>query len=185
MALRLFQLTDSVTESANVHLDLGYFAACQGDIHRALTHAETAHRAYRSAGNRPGQAYAANNIGWYHRQLGNHAAGIPYCQEALDILLDIDEPDGAAGAWDSLGALYFGIGDRAQGEHCYQQAIALCRRLGDRYSEAATYTNLVHAHTGAGDHDAAHQARQQALAILDDLEPDAAAQIRARLSATS
>ena len=185
MALRLFQLTDSVTESANVHLDLGYFAACQGDLHRALTHAETAHRAYRSVSNRPGQAYAANNIGWYHNQLGNYAAGIPYCQEALDILLDIDEPDGAAGAWDSLGALYFGVGDHEQGEHCYQQAIALCRRLGDRYSEAISYANLVHAHTGAGNHDAALQARQQAVALLADLEPDAATQIRARLSTTS
>jgi hypothetical protein len=88
---------DSVLEVANTLLDLGYFAACQGAIHEALTHAETAYRAYHSVGATGGQAYAANNIGWYHGQLGNHASGIPYCEEALDILLDIDEIDGAQG----------------------------------------------------------------------------------------
>jgi tetratricopeptide (TPR) repeat protein len=184
MALRLFERTDSAMDMANILLDLGYFAACQG-IPAALTHAETAYRAYHSVGATRGRAYAANNIGWYHGQLGNHASGIAYCEEALRILLDIDELDGAQGAWDSLGALHFGIGDPEQGDHCYRQAIALCRTLGDRYSEAATYANLVRAHTQAGNHDAAGEARKQAMAILNDLEPDAAAQIRTRLDATA
>ena len=149
-----------------------------------MTQAEHAHRAYRSLGHRAGQASAANNIGWCHGELGNHHRGLVYCQEALDILLDIEDLRATANIWDSLGALHFGIGDPTQGEHCYQQAIALNRKLGDRFNEADAYTNLGDGHHQAGNRDAARQAWQQALTILDDIEPDAAAQIRAKLDPT-
>jgi DNA-binding SARP family transcriptional activator/tetratricopeptide (TPR) repeat protein len=184
IALTLFDKAGNVIETATTHLNLGHFAGREGDIHRALIHAEKAHRAYESVGSTRGQAWAANAIGWYHGQLGNHAKGLPYCQEALEVLVNIDDPDGAASTWDSLGALHFGIGDSAQGEHCYLQAIMLYHRLDDRYNEADSYVNLVKGYIQTGNHDAARCATQQAMAIINDLEPDAAAEVRARLGPT-
>jgi tetratricopeptide (TPR) repeat protein len=181
MALQLFEQAGNVLETATTHINLGQIAARQGDLHRALNHAEQAHRAYQSVRCRHGQAYAANAIGWYRGQLGNHAGGLSYCLEALDIFVDIDDLDGAAFTWDSLGAVYFGIGEPEQGEHCYRESITLYRRLGDRYNEADTYANLITGYIQTGNHDAARLVRQQAIAILNDLEPNVAAQILARL----
>jgi tetratricopeptide (TPR) repeat protein len=184
MSLHLFEQAGDVVETANSHSNLGTAVGDQGDTLRALTHAESAYHAHQSVGNAPGQAHAANAIGWYHGRLGDHRTGLPYCQEALDIFLDIGDLDASAMTWDSLGALHFGIGDYEQGEQCYRQTINLYRRLGDRYHEANTYATLIHAHTQTGDYDAAHRARQEAIAILDQLEPAAASQIRARLEPT-
>src|SRR6185437_3304897 len=139
--------------------------------------------AYRTLGHAVGQAYAANNIGWCYRQLGNHHEGLAYCQQALDILTETDDLEATAITWDNLGSLHFALNDAQHGTHCYEQAIALYRQLGDRYTEADTHANLSEAHHQHGNHDAARLARRQALAILDDLDPVAAAPARARLQA--
>src|SRR5262249_37160286 len=136
---------------------------------------------YRILGNRAGQAYAAYNIGWCHNRLGNYEKGLAYGQEALDILLEIEDLDGSAYSWGSLGALHFAAGDQAQSEHCYQQAIAAYQRLSDRSREADIYVKLGDCYHQAGKPSAAHRAWQQALTVLGDLEPGTAAQIRTRL----
>jgi len=182
-AMHLFEQLDDALATADSHTNLCRIADRRGDVSLALTHAIQAHHAYRTLGHAVGQAYAANNIGWCYRQLGNDHEGVAYCQQALDILIETDDLEATAIAWDNLGSLHFALNDAQHGTHCYQQAIGLYRRLGDRYTEADTHANLSEAHHRHGNHDAARLARRQALAVLDDLDPVAAAPVRARLQA--
>jgi DNA-binding SARP family transcriptional activator/tetratricopeptide (TPR) repeat protein len=185
VSLRLFEQVGNLAALAASQLSVSAIAERHGDLHKALQHAEHAHRLYQSLGHSPGQAYAANNIGWFHGRLGTYADGLRYCREALDTFNKLEDVHGAAATWDTLGVLHFGMQDPQEGERCYQQAITHYRKVGDRLGEADTYANLVDGHIQTGNHDAAHHARRQAIAILDDLEPDAAAHIRARLAATA
>ena len=182
-ALHLFERAGDHIAVTEVRLDLAGIAEHQGVIRQALTHAEHAYDVYKSIGHLSGRAYAANATGWYRSLLGDHATGLTYCQEALDIFIKLDDIEGAAATWDSLGRVYFGLNDPHQGQYCYQQAIDICHELGNRYCEAYAYANLVDGHHQADDQLAARRARHLALAVLDDLEPGAAAHIRARLDA--
>jgi DNA-binding SARP family transcriptional activator/tetratricopeptide (TPR) repeat protein len=182
-ALRLFEQIDNALAMTDVYLILGRIAEGEGDVHQALTQFEHAHRSYRRLGHPAGQAYAAHNIGYCHGLLGDHHKGLPYGQEALDILTEIGDLEAMANTWDGLGDLHFGLKDQPRAEHCYQQAIALYRTVGDRFREADVHTTLGDRHHHTGNPDAARQAWQHALAILEDIEPDAAAQVRTRLDA--
>jgi Tfp pilus assembly protein PilF len=58
----------------------------------------------------------------------------------------------------------------------------LYRTLGYRFCEAECFTNLGDCYQRDGDVDAAEYAWRQALELLDELEPDAGIQVRARLA---
>ncbi len=179
----LFEQVGDVLAMTDVNINLAAIAERRGDLTQALVRAEEAYRRYQSLGHAPGQAYAANAIGWYNGRLGRHRRGVPYCREALAWFIGVDDLHGAAATWDSLGALHFGIGDINQATECYEQSIAIYRKLGDRFCEADLYTNLGDTYDRAGDRDAAARAWGQALAVLDDLDDETAAQLRSRLEA--
>jgi DNA-binding SARP family transcriptional activator len=182
-ALALFDQWGNELAIGDVYVNFGAIAEGRGDSRQALDHAKRAYDIYRSARQLPGQAAAANAVGWYHGRLGEHQTGLLYCREALSMFARVDDVEGLAITWDSLGVLHFGVDDPQVGAECFHRAIARYRTLGHRFCEAESYANLGDGYDRIGNHDAASRAWRQAIALLDELEPDAARPVRARLHA--
>lgn len=176
------QVGDEVGQ-ATIHHNLAIGYGQQGLHDEALSHSQRALGLYRRAGNRRGQARSLNNIGWYQAQLGHYQEALTACEQSLALHQDIDDRQGQAGASDSLGYVRLNLGQPAEAISGYQHALAIYRELGDRSYEADTLTHLGDAHVASGNIQAAIDAWEQAEIILTDLDPAAAAQVRARRTA--
>jgi len=157
----------------------------EGNHGDALSDAEQALTLYRATAHRAGQAAALNAVGWFHSLLGDHERALARCREALDLHRELDDQYGAAAAWDSLGYARSHLGDHAEAVSCYREAVELWRQLGDRFQEADTLSRLGDAHRAGGDHQAACRAWEDAFLIMDALNHADAAELRAKLAATS
>ncbi|HEU0285629.1 MAG TPA: tetratricopeptide repeat protein, partial [Nocardioidaceae bacterium] len=96
-----------------------------------------------------------------HEELGNHA----YQGHALSCMAESHE---------QLGELDQAIADSRRAEELFG-------RIGDRFGVASTLARLAELYRRIGDPDASAAASDQARRIIDELDPSAAAQIRAQL----
>jgi tetratricopeptide (TPR) repeat protein len=138
---------------------------------------------FTSLGNLPGRARALNAVAWDHARLGDHAAAVRHCRQALAIQREVGDERGRAGTWDTLGYAYHQLGDHPNAVDCYEHSLALNRALGHRYNEAETLVHLSQTHRATGAVEPARQALQEALGIYLDINaPEAdVAQLRTLL----
>jgi hypothetical protein len=68
----------------------------------ARQHAQLTLKLHGTAGNRAGQAWSLNAIGWYSAMLGHHEQALSYGRQALDLADPIDAPELAAATLDTL-----------------------------------------------------------------------------------
>jgi tetratricopeptide (TPR) repeat protein len=136
----------------------------------------------RAAGHRPGEADALNAVGWCHAQLGEHAAALRNCAEALEVFRILGNRPGEAATLDSLGYIHHYLGHYAEAICCYTDAIDVHGDADDQGERADMLIHLGDAEQAAGHEEPARSARQRALAILDDLADPAADQVREKLS---
>jgi len=175
------QLGSSVLE-AKVHLDSGSWAfAAGGPSREGLSHAEDALRLYRSAGCRPGEAEALNQVGWEHAHLGDYREAVDYCAQALALFRDGRDRHGEALTLHSLGYAHLHLGHYADAVACYHQAIDVQGAASGLDEKAECLTHLGDALLAAGNPGDARLAWQRALTILDDLHHPAAGQVRSKL----
>jgi DNA-binding SARP family transcriptional activator len=180
-ALDLYARAGDRVGEADTHRTYSYLSEREGDLAQAIGHTRRALAGYGAAGHRRGQAYCLNGLGWYHALRGEYGEALERCREALALLESLGDRYGQACAWDSLGYAQHHLGRYADAADCYGHAVALRRGMGARHDEAASLTRLGDAHHAAGDRVAAGVAWRSALDILDDVGPDEAAALRARL----
>ncbi|MFB6720840.1 BTAD domain-containing putative transcriptional regulator [Kribbella sp. NPDC056345] len=165
----------------------------QNDYATARCHARQAHELYAQLGNKPGQASALNEIGWFSAHLNDHVAATSACKAAIAIATEIGSYRREAAAWHSLGYAYRQTGNHQAAVDSYRHAVsagqlasrgpvAASREAGDKHFVAEALTDLGDALRDSGDHIAARQAWCQALDILADLDSPAAAQARKALT---
>ncbi|WP_250033839.1 ATP-binding protein [Paractinoplanes maris] len=188
-ALSLFHGIGDRCGVADVHLDLSMHAEREGNLREALEQAERALTATRS-GEDPGadpvelrMARALNTVGWFRALLGDHAAALTFCQEALEINTRRGDEENIAFTLDSLGYAYQHRHDYQQAVDHYQRAIESFERLGYASMTADALERLGDTHHEAGHPGAAREAWTRALRIRTRLELDSAESVRIKLRA--
>jgi tetratricopeptide (TPR) repeat protein/transcriptional regulator with XRE-family HTH domain len=186
-ALLLFDGIGDRCGEADVHLDLSMLAERQGNLEEALEHAERALAATRS-GEAPAaepvelrMARALNTVGWFRALLGDHAAALAFCQEALAINTRRSDHENIAFTLDSLGYAHQHLRHHEQAVDCYERAIDIFLRLGHASMTADALERLGDTHREAGHADAAREAWTRALEIRTTLEHESAGRVRDKL----
>ncbi|MFJ2264730.1 BTAD domain-containing putative transcriptional regulator [Streptomyces sp. NPDC087844] len=180
-ALVIFEELDDLIGQARCHGNFALILARQGDYAAALPHVHRAVEQFELAGDPTGQASALNNLGWTYGQLGEHRKALGYCRRALELLREVGDRVAQAATWDSLGYIHHQLGDHRQALGCYQRALHLDRQLGDTFNEAETMEHLAETCLATGAWGAAHDAWAFALKVFEELDPQAADRVRARL----
>jgi tetratricopeptide (TPR) repeat protein/transcriptional regulator with XRE-family HTH domain len=189
-ALLLFTRIGDRCGEADVHLDLSMLAERQGDLEEALEHAERALAATRSGGagaTDPVElrmARALNTVGWFRALLGDHAAALVFCQEALEINTRRGDEENIAFTLDSLGYAHQHLRDYEQAVDHYERAIADFRRLGYASMTADALERLGDTHHEAGRAGDARAAWTRSLDIRTKLEQESAGVVREKLRAS-
>ena len=119
--------------------------------------------------NHPDFAASLNNLAWLYQRMGDHAAALRLCREALDVrrsALGESHPDFAASLND-LAMLHEAIGDRDPAIRLYRKALEIRRTtLGENHPD---YANSLHGlarlYLAVGDHPAALPLFRRALEI--------------------
>jgi DNA-binding SARP family transcriptional activator/tetratricopeptide (TPR) repeat protein len=180
-ALRLFRVLRDEARQAQVHMCLGYLEDCLGADRLAFRRGQQALRLFRSAGHRPGEAIALNNMGWSLARQGRHGEALRLTREALDLHEQAGDRQGQAGAWDTLGYIHHGRADHGAAIDCYARAADFYRQIHDGYNEGETLIRLGDACHSAGDYRSARRAWWHALRLHEALDHPRTAEIRSRL----
>jgi len=186
-ALRLFDSIGDRCGEADVHLDLSMLAERQGRFDEALGHAERALAATRSGDPRAADAVelrmarALNTVGWFRALLGDHAAALGFCQEALEINTRRGDEENIGFTLDSLGYAYQHLRDHEQAVDHYERAVGILHRLGYASITADVLERLGDTHHEAGQTAAAREAWNRSLDIRTKLDPESAAKVRDKL----
>jgi DNA-binding SARP family transcriptional activator len=123
----------------------------------------------RKAGNRQGEAWVLNNLG-YALGLTGDADGIVYLEQALAIRREIGDRPGEAQTANNLADLYAMVGRHEEGLEMLHRALDLNREIGRHHGEGVALTNIGDALLGMGRAEEAIDWLQQAHAKFTDLE---------------
>jgi len=143
---------------------------------------------YQTVGHRAGQARALNSVGWEHLLLGRYKQGLAFCERALKLAREADDPYMRylqAATLDSIGYAHHHLGRRNVAVARYRQALRVHPAGGDTGLKAVVLDHLGDSYAADGDHADAVSAWDQALCIFEDAHHPAADQIRAKISSAS
>jgi DNA-binding SARP family transcriptional activator len=180
--LPFFEEAGDLARQATIHQGLSWVAESRGWPAEMLEHSLRGQELFRRAGNEPGLAAAANDIGYCYAMLGDYEKAHTYCQQALDTIRDLGETTWEALTWDSLGLIEHKRGNLRRSIDCYRTGVGILRAAGDRFNKAAVLLGLGDVQQSAGYRQAARRSFQDALQIFEDLGHPDADSARARLS---
>ncbi|NUT91824.1 MAG: tetratricopeptide repeat protein [Saccharothrix sp.] len=138
---------------------------------------------YRAIGHRRNEAINLTNLGFALHGMGQHQEAVSLLHEGLDIAIAIEAFGLQAFALRQIGATLHRQGRSREAVEHLERAASLDLALRTDYSYAETLVELGAVLDDIGSRDQARGAWREALAILADLDPDRAAQVRARLDA--
>lgn len=142
-------------------------------------------RVVRSIGDKRGEAWALNAVGWSYAKLGDCGPAHAHCSKALAAFREAGNPLGEGVTLDSLGYVQNQLGRPAEAVALYQEAIVKYREIDERYCHAETLLNLGDAYEAAADTAAAREAWQDALVVLNEVRHPIAQRVSARLERLS
>jgi tetratricopeptide (TPR) repeat protein len=180
----LARLRDKLSQ-ADTELTLAHVLCELDQPTEALARATHALRVYRAVGHQAGQARALNSIGWEHLLLGRYEQGLAFCERALELARQADDPSLRwlqTATLDSIGYAYHHLGRRDLAVDRYRQALRVHPADGDTALTADVLDHLGDSCEAEGNHADARGAWEQALAIYEDAHHPAAVKIRAKLA---
>jgi tetratricopeptide (TPR) repeat protein len=182
-AVTLYAENGDLLALGHMRIGVGQLHLLQGHVEQALENARRGLVVFRQIGHRPGEATALNAVGWCEARLGMLAAAEEHCRASLALHREVADRHGQAGAWDSLGYVLVRAGRHDEAVPCFEESLALARELRDRASEGEALGHLGDAYEAMGDRRRATSYRRGALRVLEELDPAAARDLRAELSA--
>jgi tetratricopeptide (TPR) repeat protein/transcriptional regulator with XRE-family HTH domain len=170
----LFVTVSSVAEALPQHAvaiatAMGGFLRASGRWDQAAAQYQTALKAARRAGDRPGQAGALDELGLLQQLTGDYAAATATLAQAVALYAEFGDQRGQAYALNHLGLVHQDRGDFQAATASHQRARALAREAGDRLAEAVSITDLGQVQQLTGDYPAAIASHRQALAMFQSL----------------
>jgi DNA-binding SARP family transcriptional activator len=120
---------------------------------------------YRAAGDRQGQARAANNLAFSYRFLGRHEEEVAALLSALELQRQIGRRSGEGVALCNLGEAYLELGRHQEAISCSQDALIVVREIGSARDEGYALYNLGRANLELNRAAEAADLLKQALAV--------------------
>ncbi|GIF20534.1 DNA-binding SARP family transcriptional activator [Actinoplanes tereljensis] len=179
-AIGLFRRIGDRRGQANSHLDLSWLLEILDRLEPARAAAARALDLARDLDIYP---YALNCLGWYESLLGDTAAALGHCTEAVSRFTAAGDRRGVAETLDSLGYIHARTDQPDEAVRDYQRAVDIYRELGDRHGQGETLDRMGDAHQAAGRLDEAREAWTQATATLAEIGHPTADAVRAKLTA--
>ncbi|MFI1393694.1 AfsR/SARP family transcriptional regulator [Streptomyces sp. NPDC020681] len=180
-ALILFEGLGDLAGQGSVHGNIAMARTGQGEVRKGLHHAQLSVGLFRKAGVPALYARAMNNLGWTHASLGEYEQALHHCLEALGVVQRLGDRMAEAGTCSSIGYVHHQLRDYHRAVDFYRRALRLDREISDRYNEADTLSHLGDTLLALGDREAARESWGSSLPAFDDLDPDAAKAVRAKL----
>ena len=130
-------------------------------------------------GEQLGLGAALGNLAEAHYERGEYQHAHDLSHQALDVLGQTGDREGAISSWLTLGDVERDTGETSQALHCYGTAARLSREVGNVLKLATALTQLGDVQGLMGHRPAAERSWREALTILTDLDhPDADAVLR-------
>jgi tetratricopeptide (TPR) repeat protein len=159
----------SVTGTAtriSVRLSHARVLGLAGRFEEALANALAAHELTPTEKAPMRQADTLNAVGKQLSNVGDNAAALPHCEQALAHYRRIGSHDGQAEALVNIGDINRNLGRHDTAIACFTEALEIDRRLDDWYWQGEILESIGRTHLAAGDDSAADAAFEQALAIF-------------------
>lgn len=137
----------------------------QGENHRALEHAASALKLYRTLDQPVWLADALNDVGWYSLLVDRHEQARIHMEAALTLFRRHDHRDGEAVAVAHLAHLDHETGRLQAAVANYQRALALSRDLSNIFHEAEILHRLGETYLALGDEEQARHSWELALRL--------------------
>jgi DNA-binding SARP family transcriptional activator/tetratricopeptide (TPR) repeat protein len=131
----------------------------------AVGYFEQALAIYRAAGDRRGQAQAANNLAFSYRFLERYEEAVAALLDALELQRHVGRRYGEGVALCNLGEAYLELGRHDEAIARSQEALAVVREIGSTRMEGYALYNLGRANLDLGQSAEAASLLEQALAI--------------------
>ncbi|WP_083939669.1 tetratricopeptide repeat protein [Nocardiopsis chromatogenes] len=171
----------SSTESHYVHAVALSYGGRHGD---AVPAYRRALEGFRQTDDQSSLGDALNGLGWSLAELGAPSAGLPYCLQALDIHRRLNDENNEAADLDSIACIHGRLGDHSAALAYFGQCLDIYRRIRHRPNEARTLDGMGDASSAGGDPEAARTSWLDAAAIMDEIDRDAANEIRNKADGT-
>jgi DNA-binding SARP family transcriptional activator/Tfp pilus assembly protein PilF len=152
-----YQLTRAMT----------YFTMVRGHIRDWSTIHEYALQAV--ADDPPALAITVKNYAMYFWQTGRYQEAIEYNERAIDLLHELGDLQGEAGALNNLALVYRTLERHAEAAGLLEQAIKVARQIGDRQLESQAMSNVSNNYRALGRYDEAMAACKGALALMREI----------------
>jgi tetratricopeptide (TPR) repeat protein len=178
-ALRLYRERVDARLEAHALIYLGGITLERGRLDQGMAITGQAVRLCQEIGTQSGLGTALGNLAEAHYERGEyqHARDLSY--QALDVLGQTGNREGAIFAWLTLGDIERDTSETTQALHCYGTAARLSREVGNTLQLATALTRLGDVQGLMGHRPDAERSWREALAILTDLDhPDADAVLR-------
>jgi tetratricopeptide (TPR) repeat protein len=135
------------------------------DDETALRHAIISFDIYTDLGNPVWTAHALDELGVCYLRLGQYAAAMDCCRQALELHRSYHHRAGEAESLDSLGNIMLATGQYLSAAERYREALAVYRALDNTYDEASVLEHLGHAFAVLGRQDEALRFWEEALSL--------------------
>ncbi|WP_230196570.1 AfsR/SARP family transcriptional regulator [Streptomyces coriariae] len=185
-ALVLFEALGDRVGQAHCLRQLGWLMTRTERDVLAIEHTRRALDLYRAAGHLSAQADSLNALAWYQASLGACEDAVTSAVRSLLLYRRMAAGGGSGhgNTWDTLAFAHHHLGNLRRAVRCYERAVRLLRAGGDRYNEAGSLSRLGDTLALAGAAEDARARWRQAVEILTPIDPDWAAEIQEKLSAT-
>ncbi|MDQ0808404.1 tetratricopeptide (TPR) repeat protein [Streptomyces sp. B3I7] len=133
-------------------------------------------------GDRGGEAYVYNEVGWTYSLCGEYDEAITQCLRAVAIHQQIGNTSGEAHALDKLGWAHHHLKQYPQALDYFGQALKLWRPMGDRHLMAETLVHIGETHLAAENPENTALSWRMALSIFQEFDHPDVEQLKVRLA---
>jgi len=158
---------DTALEAA-AYSAAGTMAYHQRDHAQAIRWHQQALDIYRSLDDKPGIAFALNNLGVQCMEQGDFAHAIEHLTESLVLTQQLGQTRTSAYTWHNMAEMARWQGDYAQAAALYSQSLAVLRTLGDHWAACHSLVGLGKVAGYQGDNTQATRLYLEALSLCQE-----------------
>ncbi len=136
---------------------------------KAIKKYEEALPLWRDVGDKPGEAYTLNELGFVHSGLGDARKGLEYYTQAMFLWRAVGNRQEEVIALSNVGSAYWRLGELQKSLEYRNQGLLLSRVVGDRVSEATILSNIGAVYISMGQLRRALEYLNEALPIREAL----------------
>ncbi|MCT7958528.1 CHAT domain-containing tetratricopeptide repeat protein [Laspinema palackyanum] len=134
-------------------------------LRQALQKLQSAHQAYRAAGDAAKEAITLLGMGRIYDLLAEKQTALDYFNQSLSLSRQVGDKTQEATTLNNIGLVYSDLGDKQTALDYYNQSLPLSRQVGDKAGESVTLNNIGLVYSALGDKQTALDYYNQSLPL--------------------